>query len=46
MGSLTQSLKLRGRTMHGAADVADVRIRRRSLATAAASLAGPCRLSC
>ena len=38
MGSLTQILRLRGRTMHSAADVADVRIRRRSLATAAASL--------
>jgi lysophospholipase L1-like esterase len=38
MGSLTQILKLGGRTMHSAADVADVRSRRRSLATAAASL--------
>lgn len=38
MGSLTQILKLRGRTMHAAADVTDVRIRRRSLTTAAARL--------
>jgi lysophospholipase L1-like esterase len=38
MSSLTQILRLRGRTMHSAADVADVRSRRRSLATAAASL--------
>ena len=38
MGSLTQILKLRGRTIHGAAEVADVLIRRPSLAMAAASL--------
>ena len=38
MGSLTQILRLRGRTMHSAADVAGVRSRRRSLATAAATL--------
>src|SRR5215467_2073909 len=36
MSSLTQILRLRGRTMHSAADVAGVRSRRRSLATAAA----------
>lgn len=38
MGTLMQILKLRGLTMHSAADVADVRIRRRSLARAAATL--------
>jgi len=38
MSSLTQILRLRGRTMHSAADVAGVRSRRRSLATAAATL--------
>ena len=37
MGSMN-ILKLRGRTMHGASVVADVRIRRRSFATAAATL--------
>ena len=38
MGSLTQILRLRGRTMHSVADVAGVRSRRSSLATAAATL--------
>jgi len=38
MGSLTQILRLRGRRMLSAADVAGVRSRRRSLATAAATL--------
>lgn len=38
MGSLTHILKCRGRTMHGAPVVADVRIRRHSFATAAATM--------
>ena len=38
MGSSMNILKLRGRTLHGASVVADVRIRRRSFASSAAAL--------